>query len=150
MDEVPPEMLEQGRLRPTMEAAQEYGGEHPDEFGGLYWARDPRRVVLLVTANLNQHRDALRSRVPHPDRVEVRRCRHTDRQVQAWIYEVKQRFYDRHQQLHVTGFGQSLGDEGFTVQVSIWPWSEEIAERVRNELAPIPVEVEARPRAVAV
>lgn len=45
MDDVPPEMLEQGRLEPTLEAAQEYGCEHLDEFGGVYWARDPVRVV---------------------------------------------------------------------------------------------------------
>jgi hypothetical protein len=148
MDDIPPEMREQWRLQPTFDAAREYG-EHLDEFGGMYWARDPRRVVFLVIAHPNQHRDALRSRVPHPDRVEVRRCRHTELQIRLWIDEVNQRLHDRHQELHVTGFGQGLGDEGFTVEVTIWPWSEETAERVRDELAPIPIEVEARPRAVA-
>lgn len=140
-------MLEQGRLEPTLMAAKEYGGKHPDEFGGVEWAWEPMRVVFLATAHLDQHRHALRSGVPHPDRLEVRRCRHTELQVHLWIDEVKQRLHDRHQELHVTGFGQGHSDEGFTVQVTIWPWSEQAAERVRSALAPIPVEVDARPRA---
>ncbi len=39
-----------------MLAAEEYGGDHPDEFGGVHWASDPVRVVFLATAHLNRHR----------------------------------------------------------------------------------------------
>jgi hypothetical protein len=142
-------MLEQGRLEPTLTAAREYGGEHPDEFGGLSWASDPTRVVFWATAHVAQHREALRSRVPHPDRVEVERCRHTERQIHAWLDEVYRRLDGRHQGLHVTSWGQGHDDEGSTVQVTIWPWSEEAAQRVRQELAPIPVQVDARRGAIA-
>jgi hypothetical protein len=145
MADVPPEMFEQARLGPTLEAAKEYGVEHLDEFGGVYLARDPVRVVFLATARLDRHREALRDRVSHPDRVEVRRGRHTERQIRVWLDEVYQRLHDRSQALSVTSWGEGLGEAGFTVQVTIWPWSEDAADRIRSELAPIPIEVEAMP-----
>jgi len=37
-----------------------------------------------------------------------------------------------------TRIGSRLGD-------AAWLWSEDTAERVRNELAPIPVEIDAQP-----
>lgn len=126
-------------------SAEEYGANHADEFGGVHWEGGPVRVVFLATAHLDQHRAALQSRVPHPDRVEVRPSRHTERQIHAWLDEVYQRLHHRSQTLSVTSWGQSRNDEGLTVHLTIWPWSEEAADRLRNELAPIPIEVEAMP-----
>ena len=76
MYDFPPVMREQGRLATTAAAAKAYGSEHPGEFGGVHWANEPRvKVVFLATAHLDVHLRERRSRVPHPDRVEVRPCR---------------------------------------------------------------------------
>ncbi|GAA5008885.1 hypothetical protein [Actinopolymorpha pittospori] len=137
---IPPIMLEQQRLKPTRSAAEDYGSEHPDEFGGVDWAKEPCvHVVLLVTAHVDAYLRALCSRVPHPDRIEVRKCRYTDCQIDAWLGEVGRRLRPRWQELSVNAWGRGRIDQGFGVHVFIWPWSDEAAEGVRRELAPIPV-----------
>ncbi|MBM7790491.1 hypothetical protein [Tenggerimyces flavus] len=149
MDELPPVMLEQGRLRATLEGARVYGREHPDEFGGLNWINDePVRVVFWATDHLDDHRRALAAgRVEHPERVVVRQCRYTERQVDAWLDEVHRLLVDRPRTPRVTSWGQHLGEDGIGIQVTIWPWSDEGAEWVRDKLAPIPIEVAAMPPA---
>jgi hypothetical protein len=140
MDRIPPIMREQIRLEPMLLAAMDYGREHPDECGGVRWARNPVRVVFLATAHLDDHQRALEDLVEHPELVEVRRCRHTERQIQSWLAEVTRQLRGgRDEELHVTSWGP---DTGWGIHVTIWPWSDEAAERVRNELAPIPIEIE--------
>lgn len=139
-------MLEQGRLRATFEGARAYGREHPDEFGGMHWVNeDPVRVVFLATAHLDDHRRALATRVEHPDRIEVRPCRYTDRQVEVWQAQVERLLLDRPETPRVTSWGPHLGEDGFAIQVTIWPWSDEGAVSVRDRLAPIPIDVAELP-----
>jgi hypothetical protein len=103
----------------------------------VHWARSPVRVVFLATTHLDDHQRALENLVEHPDRIEGRRCRHTERQIQSWLAEVTRQLRGgRDEELHVTGWGPDTG-----IHVSIWPWSDEAAQQVRNELAPIPIEI---------
>ena len=74
----------------------------------------------------------------------------TDHQIDGWLEEVGRRLRPRSHELNVNARGRGRIDEGFGVHVFIWPWSDETAERVRRELARIPVEIgtmqQLRPR----
>ncbi|MEQ7010356.1 hypothetical protein ABN028_29675 [Actinopolymorpha sp. B17G11] len=139
----------QMRLQLSFDAAQEYGKQHPDDFGGIYWDESPvMHGALLFTGQVEDHRRALRHLVPHPDRIEVRPCRYSQAQNMAWQDQIRQRIHGRWTSLSVTTFGPSRTDIGYVPHVWIWPWSEEKAEHIRQELAPIPVELGAQPGAV--
>jgi hypothetical protein len=143
------EELEQARLEPTLEAAQMYREQHPDEFGGIYWEWEPvMHVELLFTGHVEEHLAALRALVPHPDRIEVRHCRYSDAQIKAWQEQIHEWVRGRWASLSVTVIGSARTEIGYVPQVGIWPWSEEQADRIRRELAHIPVELAARGRAV--
>lgn len=136
----------QMRLQPTFDAAQEYAKQHPDDFGGIYWDESPvMHVEVLFTGQVEDHRRALHAVVPHPDRIEVRPCRYSETQNMAWQDQIGKRIHGRWTSLSVTMVGRSRTDIGYLPHVWIWPWSEEMAERIRQELAPIPVELGAQP-----
>jgi hypothetical protein len=78
----------------------------------------------------------------------VRPCRYSDAQVKAWREEIHEWVRGRWESLSVTAIGSSRTEIGFVPQVGIWPWSEEQADRIRRELAPIPVKLTAHGRAV--
>lgn len=105
--------------------------------------------LYLATGHLEEHQRTLRSLVPHSDRIEVRECRHTEQQIQAWLRLIYQRLYERREELSVTAWGTELDPgRGAGIKVWLWPWSEQAAERVRQELDPIPIEVDAIPPGV--
>jgi hypothetical protein len=136
------EMMEQERLQPTLDAAQAYGQQHPDAFGGLHWEWQPlMHVETFFTEQVDEHLAALRALVPHPDRIEARPCHYTEAQNQAWLDEILERIHGRWSSLAVTTVGPIRTENGYVPQVGIWPWTEDQAERVRRELAPIPVEL---------
>jgi hypothetical protein len=64
----------QGELQSDVETVRKYGEAHPDEFTIAGFDNVPDvRVVGVFTDHLDQHRDAIRPQLQHPDRFEVRK-----------------------------------------------------------------------------
>jgi hypothetical protein len=106
-------------------------------------------IELLFTGQVEDHLRTLRDLAPHPDRIEVRPCRYSEAQNRAWQDQICERIDGRWDSLTVTMCGLARIQIGYVPHVWIWPWSEEKAERIRQELAPIPVELGAQRPAVA-
>ena len=77
-------------LRLDISEVDAYAREVDDEFGGSWQVQeaDPIRLVLAVTTDPAPHRDALRTRLEHADRLDVVQVRHAHaelREVQRTI-----------------------------------------------------------------
>src|SRR5687768_3103084 len=75
---------EQARLRPMIDAVQDYVAAHPDSFGHLRWENsDPVRIVVSFTHGVDQHERALRALVDEPARLDVVHATHTQLELRA-------------------------------------------------------------------
>ena len=76
-------MRQQGELDDDVEAADVYGRSHPETYGGVRLEGGgrvaPARLTVAFTEDVERHAEALRSLVPHPDRVDVQACPHSDK-----------------------------------------------------------------------
>ncbi|MEY2425334.1 MAG: hypothetical protein QOI61_906, partial [Actinomycetota bacterium] len=75
---------QQEALRGDQEALLAYGAEHPDEYTAV--AFNNRPTVILVgyfTGHLDEHRAALRRRLSHPDKFELRQSLQSERDARA-------------------------------------------------------------------
>ena len=64
-------------------------------------------------------------------------------QNKVWLRQIDESICGRWHSLSVTMYASSLSEIGLIPRVWIWPWSNEAAEHIRRELAPIPVDVRA-------
>ena len=67
--------------------------------------------------------------------------------IDGWLHVAYERLIDRQWHEHrVTSWGRGLTNDGLVVHVTLWPRTPEGEAWVRDDLAPIPIEVaEAEP-----
>ncbi|HET9521767.1 MAG TPA: hypothetical protein VFO73_12020 [Candidatus Limnocylindrales bacterium] len=87
-----PVAREQNRLQGDVEAAQEYGAAHPDEFASLRFENGPRvRIVIAFTGHIAEHCAALRELLSFPDDFELILEERTEADLQAIQQEIVSR-----------------------------------------------------------
>ena len=84
-------MAEQVELDRDEEVILEYGEAHPEDWAYLRFEDDPVRLVVAFRSNVDAHAAALRRRLEHPDRVEFRQHRWSERELAAVASEIEDR-----------------------------------------------------------
>jgi len=138
MDETDPIARAQNQLRDDLELVQRYGrDEAADHFGGCYWDNEPPvTIVALFTAELDQHRTVLGSRVTQPARLAIRATPWTWRQVQADNEEIAAMLLTTRTEPGVHSVGIGLRQGRFVVCVDIEPYTAERAARIAELVQP--------------
>jgi hypothetical protein len=138
MDETDPIARAQHQLRDDLELVQRYGrDEAADHFGGCYWDNEPPvTIVALFTAELDQHRTVLGSRVTQPARLAIRATPWTWRQVQADNEEIAAMLLTTRTEPGVHSVGIGLREGRFVVCVDIEPYTAERAARIAELVQP--------------
>jgi len=138
MDETDPIARAQNQLRDDLELVQRYGrDEAADHFGGCYWDNEPPvTIVALFTAELDQHRTVLGSRVTQPARLAIRATPRTWRQVQADNEEIAAMLLTTRTEPGVHSVGIGLREGRFVVCVDIEPYTAERAARIAELVQP--------------
>jgi hypothetical protein len=99
--ETGPVAVAQARLQHDIQAANDYGSAHPDEFGSIRLENAPRvRIVIAFTAHIAAHCAALRSLLDFPDEFEIV----MQSLPQARLYELMQEIGDKAGS-HLLGLG---------------------------------------------
>lgn len=110
-------------------------GEHEPTFGGLYLEGDA--VVVLFTADLDVHRERLRSLVRAPDRLRVERAERPYSAVEAAARRVSGALLSGDRPFpHVTGSGIGVVNGRFAIVVGVLDLDDARAAAIRQAVAP--------------
>jgi hypothetical protein len=120
-------------------------GELDTSFGGLYVEGDS--LVALFTADIDMHSEHLYPLVAASDQLVVRLAARTWKEVIDANDRVASILFRSQIAAGVTGAGIGLRDGQFVVCVSIDPYTEVLAQRVRDMVFPDLVDVEQRKHA---
>jgi hypothetical protein len=129
--ELTPVELEQGALRPDMNAVREYGSRHPDAWVTLKFARnesDKLMVVALFSGDeVEVHEVAPRQLVPHPDHLAVRRSRYSGSYLDRILKDIEEMCRGVHE-----GAFSGWGPGWDYVQVNLHADQEALAAELSN------------------
>ena len=126
------------------DTAAAYGNDQPD-YGGLYYVGD--QLVVLFTANLDQHRRHLSERVGHPGQLAVHQGTRTWIDIEETNLRLQHRLLaGPHPVTGVNRVGIGMSDGQFVITVGIDHDDEDLVATVRAVAAPDAVEISRKER----
>jgi hypothetical protein len=114
------------------------------EFGGLF--HDGDVLVVLFTADLDRHEQAIRALSAEPDLIRVLPASRSWTEVTAANELIQSRLLGAAAHPAVTTVGIVVQDGQFAIGVGIWPHTAEIVAEIERLCAPEAVEVRAQDR----
>jgi hypothetical protein len=122
--------LEQAELRSDVDIVREYGKRHPEGWAGLGFDNgSPVRIVACFSRDIELHRAQLASLVAHPDKLDVRVVRHSERELEALRAEIEPLVLDYSRRV---GGSTSIGNGLAVIHVGLPSGADEFGQALRD------------------
>ena len=122
--------LEQAELLGDVDIVREYGKRHPEGWAGLGFDNgSPVKIVACFSRDIELHRDQLASLVAHPDKLDIRVVRHSERELEALRAEIEPLVLDYSRRV---GGSATIGNGLAVIHVGLPPGADEFGHALRD------------------